>query len=660
MPASQHLRSPRTVALGFVALTLASVGLITSAPVQAAKPAGAVVDLLIGPNNGAAGVTESVLTDPSLAVTQGVWGAYSGDSGLDGSSNTATYVVGRPTTVGTALTVADHGCPAGDGLGYAFTTASPTAAAANLPGSSERPRVTAGQFAHDVFGWTPLSANQIADTTTPYAQIQATKSILPQASWATLISTGGAYTAALAPVLNKAWPAETKLSLVFYCSSAKKQQVPGARTGYLDDVVATDANGYAITSWVQFVTSADPLNSTLTSSRFTVLNTAVAPTVTVSDSWVDGAGTLTATLTGSDHQALSDASGSVQFAKVAGGTTTAVGGPVAVDSATGTASAPLTGLSAGQQASYIATYTPDEAGSAHWTAATSESHTALAPAVVTSTDLAVTGALVDGQTQTLAATVAPTGAVGKITFKDGVTTLGSVTVNAGTATLTRALAVGSHALTAAFVPDNVAAATASTSSVRDVTIAARPAAVVTITDVHGRYGTATRATVKVSAGGSPVSGTAKVTLDGRSLSTVTVNDGTAVVTLPATLAAGRHTLTATVDGGTGVVSGTGSGAVTIAKALTRTSVTISPKKVTKKVKAKAVITVTVPGAAVRATGKVKVTVGRSSVAATVNASGKVTVKLPKSTKKKFVVVVTYLGTANLAGSTVSTTVKVKR
>jgi hypothetical protein len=90
-----------------------------------------------------------------------------------------------------------------------------------------------------------------------------------------------------------------------------------------------------------------------------------------------------------------------------------------------------------------------------------------APAATTSTALAVTPASPQpvGTALTLTATLTPSGAVGSVQFKDGVTNLGSaVAVSGGTAHITNStLAAGTHSLTAVFTPTDPTAFTTSTS-----------------------------------------------------------------------------------------------------------------------------------------------------------------------------------------------------
>jgi hypothetical protein len=98
----------------------------------------------------------------------------------------------------------------------------------------------------------------------------------------------------------------------------------------------------------------------------------------------------------------------------------------------------------------------------------SEVYPAASSAVTTSTALAASpvGHQTGGSSVTLTATVAPSGAVGSVQFKDGATNIGTpVEVSAGTAVrATSTLAAGAHSLTAVFSPTNPGAFAASSST----------------------------------------------------------------------------------------------------------------------------------------------------------------------------------------------------
>ncbi len=90
----------------------------------------------------------------------------------------------------------------------------------------------------------------------------------------------------------------------------------------------------------------------------------------------------------------------------------------------------------------------------------------------TTTSLSVSPATtaVQGATVTLTATVSPS-AAGTVTFKDGLTAIGSGSVSGSTASMTTSsLSVGSHSLTATFAPTDTGAYSGSSSSAKSYTI----------------------------------------------------------------------------------------------------------------------------------------------------------------------------------------------
>jgi len=93
--------------------------------------------------------------------------------------------------------------------------------------------------------------------------------------------------------------------------------------------------------------------------------------------------------------------------------------------------------------------------------------TPVTPAMPTSTQLSThpSSPVAAGTTETLTATITPSTAAGKVQFSDGSTPLGSPqTVAAGHASLTTTLPIGTHSLTAVFIPTDTAAFTGSVSS----------------------------------------------------------------------------------------------------------------------------------------------------------------------------------------------------
>src|SRR5581483_4767879 len=147
------------------------------------------------------------------------------------------------------------------------------------------------------------------------------------------------------------------------------------------------------------------------------------------------------------------AAGTVQFFDG----TTALGTPVTVTSGSATFTTP--DLAVGDHP-ITATFTPADGNT---TTSTSDPITYTVqqpPAQNTSVTLAVSpgGTAVEGTSETLTATVTPSGATGAVTFLDNGTALGSaVDVSGGVASTSVALPVGDHSLTATFASSDTSA-----------------------------------------------------------------------------------------------------------------------------------------------------------------------------------------------------------
>ncbi|WGL52759.1 Ig-like domain-containing protein [Nocardioides sp. BP30] len=622
VPRSGLRRAAALLAAG----ALAATGLLlATSPAQAVKPHGSRVELLYGSY------------DPSLAITEG------------GTTNFSQWI-GRQLYVSQGADLADLGCDANDLTAEAVV-------ATTADGSAEDPIVPDDQTGlSSLFSWSyPGQAFNAAVGVTD-TDVTQRASINGLTSAAQLYTHDGWTADPQVKTTNiaKLWPAGTALSLVVVCVLP----TPDASGEY---IVRRGEDGRAITSWVDFVTEANPTNPQYTSEGWRIVSPKTVPSLALdADFAADGtSGTVIVKVSGDGGAALTDATGTI--ALYAGEDTSGTAVATAPVTA-GTASLPLTGLTPGAVVSYTAVYTPDESGEATYAGATSDTTTFQVPvaAVATTTTLAVTGSLVAGQTQTLTAALSPAAATGTVAFADRGTALGTAAVSAGKATLSKSLGEGSHTLTATFTPTDPDTYAGSASAAQSVTIAAAPAPVVTLAPVSGSYGRASKARVSVTVGSAAATGSVSVKLDGASLNTAALTNGTATVTIPATTAAGTHTLVATYQGSTGQQR------VVIAKARTVASVSLQPKKptrsLTKKGKVKAMVAVAVPGTTIKATGTVTVKVGTKSVTATLS-GGSVSIKLPKkltkSATKKLAVSVTYAESSNLAASTATTSTKVK-
>ncbi|MDM7830207.1 esterase-like activity of phytase family protein [Cellulomonas edaphi] len=275
----------------------------------------------------------------------------------------------------------------------------------------------------------------------------------------------------------------------------------------------------------------------------------------------------------------------------------------------------------------------------------------------TSTALAVSGVRSYGTRQTLSASVAPQAATGTVTFRDGTRSLGTVPVAAGTAVTSTALGVGTHALSATFTPSGSDWA-GSTSTVATVTIA-RSASTTKVRVPTTSFGTAATATVTVAGATAPATGTVEIREGDKRLATgrlvVTGRTGKAVVTLPRTLAVGKHALRAVYAGTTTVTGSSGAVSLTVTKA--RPKVAISSAAWTVKKHARPVVTVTVSGP-VAPSGSVTVRVDGKKVATKAVHSGRVSVRLPRIVRAS-TVTATYEGSSSYVRVSVTHKVRVR-
>jgi hypothetical protein len=165
------------------------------------------------------------------------------------------------------------------------------------------------------------------------------------------------------------------------------------------------------------------------------------------------------------------------------------------------------------------------------------------------------------------ATVTP-GATGTVTFEDGSTTIGTGSVNSGSAVFTiSTLAVGSHSITAVYGGDTNY--TGSTSAVLTQTVNQAASATSLVSNPNpSTYGTSVTFTANVTPGA-----TGAVTFkDGSTtLGTGTLSNGSATFTT-STLAGGNHSITAAYGGDTNF---TGSTSAVLAQTVSKTASTIS-------------------------------------------------------------------------------------
>ncbi|MFS3129475.1 Ig-like domain repeat protein [Nocardioides sp. Bht2] len=260
---------------------------------------------------------------------------------------------------------------------------------------------------------------------------------------------------------------------------------------------------------------------------------------------------------------------------------------------------------------------------------------------------------------TLKATVEAGGnaADGVVAFYEGDVQVGQASLAQGQAVLNLTnVTPGQHTYTARFAPAVGAPFEASESVSIAVTVKAAATGTVTLAPASTSFGKAAKATVTLSGVGEVPTGTVKAAIGSATVSG-TLNAGKAVLTLPATVAAGSHTVKVAYAGDAVYAAGSFTAKLTVAKATSKVTASF-PKTVKKGAKVSGTVKVALPGASVKATGKVTVKLGKKTVGtATVkNGVAKLKFKLAKG-KKKLVVV--YAGTGSIKGATVKATVTQK-
>ncbi len=176
-----------------------------------------------------------------------------------------------------------------------------------------------------------------------------------------------------------------------------------------------------------------------------------------------------------------------------------------------------------------------------------------------------------------------------------------------------------------------------------------------VSPATGAVGTARTVTATVSSTGGNPTGTVTFTGVGGNV-TQPLAGGKATWTLPATLAAGQHSITAAYSGDSNTDPSTSAAlAVAVAKAGAKAKAKAKATGKTKKVAKKVTITVTVKTPnGVSPAGKVTVTLKgktKKKVTVKVNAKGKATATFKKVKRGKYTATVKYAGNANVKAAT---------
>lgn len=274
---------------------------------------------------------------------------------------------------------------------------------------------------------------------------------------------------------------------------------------------------------------------------------------------------------------------------------------------------------------------------------------ALTPSYLLSTDVGAEA----GTSAYVPVVVLPDDATGTVAIKEGSTTLASAPVQDGAAlvVLPKSLAVGDHDVTVAYSGD---AHTAASTTVATVYVIPASASVsVSVSSAH--YGTAAKATVKVTSTGAVNGGVVAITEGSKTLAAAYVSGGKASLTLPKTLKVGTHKLAVVYTGTSSVEATSVAKTVKVAKASAKASVKVSPSHVKPNQKGKATVTVT-STKGLKVNGKATVTITNKSthrkatVVVTVK-NGKASVKFPSLVRGTYSVSVKFAGSSTVGSAT---------
>ena len=194
-------------------------------------------------------------------------------------------------------------------------------------------------------------------------------------------------------------------------------------------------------------------------------------------------------------------------------------------------------------------------------------------------------------------------------------------------------------------------------------LVADPLVTPTVSAVHvpepSTFGAASSVNVTVSGSAGTATGSVTVKEGATTIGSGTLDgSGHATVALPATTAAGAHSLTVSYAGDTHYNAATGSVTANVSKAASTTTAT-APKKVKFKKDFDVTATVTAPGGS--NTGTVQVFDGSKLIGTGTLSGGTVKIHITKNLKSgKHTLTVKYLGSANANPSQTTVTVKVKK
>lgn len=259
---------------GAVAVGLGALSISAPAGADVTQPAGG--GIMLEPDH--------VTGDPARAIADGVWG-HEGPGHDLGTYPSAdiTDGSGQVTDASQALWLKRFGVDDFNNVGIAFVKAS-------KDGSAERPAVHKGENAGEAFEWFSgaVLATPLAGSTTPERDaVLVVHTLAEYEDWwrngrpdqvfddhlvaHDALEDGTPVSAhPQGKSIQNRWPSGTDISLVaFAYDGFDAEQVP---------ILAADATGHAITSWLTFRTVADPGQPSLrTSAGYDVLSTSPLP-----------------------------------------------------------------------------------------------------------------------------------------------------------------------------------------------------------------------------------------------------------------------------------------------------------------------------------------------------------------------------------------------
>ena len=606
----------------------------------------------------------AVLNTSALPVgARSLTAVYSGNASFNGSTSAVQAHTVNPAATTTA--VASSPNPSVVGQSVAITaTVTVTAPGAGSPGGTV-------QFFDGAtsLGTAPVSAGSAVLNTSALAVGAHSLTAVYSGS----ASFNGSTSAAQAHTVN---PAATTTGL----ASSPDPSVVGQSVALTATVSVTAPGAGSPGGTVQFFDGATSLGTAPVSAGSAVLNTSALAV---------GAHSLTAVYSGDasfngstsavDGHTVNPASTSTSLTSTpnpstfgANATLTATitvsppgaGSPTGTveffDGATSLGSATLSGGSAVLNTSALAvgahSLTAVYSGSASFSGSTSAAHAHSVSAASSSTAVSTSpNPSVVGQSVTVTATITPSSATGSVQFFDGVTSLGTAPVSAGSAAIaTAAFAVGSHSITAVYSGDTSFGSSTSPASTHTVNPAATTTTVGSSPNpsVVGQSVTIT-ATVSVNPPGAGAPGGSVEFFDGvTSLGTAPVSAGSASVNTSA-LAVGTHSLTA-VYSGNASFSGSTSAAQnhTVNPASTATALTSAPNPSTfgTSVTLTATVTVSPPGAG-SPTGTVQFFDGATSLGSAPLSSGTAVLNTSTLAVGGHSLTAVYSGATSFSGST---------